>query len=78
MRTTTSGAIEVVKFDQHFEPVECYTITDGKCDCPSRYQPCKHVKTFLPRFKAEGQINGTEYYEPNSNLFKQEINHAST
>ena len=64
MRDTSSGAIEVVKFDQDFEPEELYTITAGKCDCPSYRQPCKHVKDMLPRFKAEGQLNGLKYYYP--------------
>ena len=64
-----SVGYEVVKFDADFEPTELYTIRDGKCDCPSYRQPCKHVENFLPRFKAAQQINGTLYFWADKGAF---------
>lgn len=82
IRTTTSGTYEVIKFDGEFELSALYNITINArclstCDCPSYYQPCKHIKHFLPIFKKEGQINGTLFYNSETKLFVKETNDVS-
>lgn len=44
---------ELAKFEDTDRPIDVYTIREKKCNCPSRYRSCKHVK-----IAAEWEKNG--------------------
>ena len=50
LRSKDAHTHNVAKMDEEFEPLEIYTIIENErtgeltCTCPSRFQPCKHVK----------------------------------
>ena len=37
---------EIAKFEESNHPIDVYRVSERKCDCPSRYRACKHVKIF--------------------------------
>ena len=37
---------EIAKFEESNRPLDVYRVSERKCDCPSRYLTCKHVKIF--------------------------------
>lgn len=51
---------EIAKFEESSYPSDVYRISERKCDCPSRFSSCKHLKIFKT-WKAENYPTGRVY-----------------
>lgn len=61
--------IELAKFEDSDRPFDVYNITEGRCNCPSRYKNCKHTK-IAKTWESSGSPVGV-VYDDSANVIGQ-------
>lgn len=71
--TSKGDQFQITKLNGYLDPVASYAIYYDftgqiQCMCPSRKRPCKHTR-YLDIFKGADQINGTELFDADKEVF---------